>query len=188
MVFMPNHTVIHCCLFICFSAGRTCEAKFLHEQLIQLGVKPEDSATATLIVQYGQEQKLHQAEELFESASTPFPIGGPVYNAMVDALCKCGNIEETYHLFMNMADQGHSRDVVTISILVTHLTKHGNFFSTANPSLRPQQLSASSASLSRLDGVIARCFPCCIGSSCSYFPCPGICRTGCFPHCKPKVV
>ncbi|VAI61612.1 unnamed protein product [Triticum turgidum subsp. durum] len=107
--------------------GRTCEAKFLHEQLIQLGVKPEDSATATLIVQYGQEQKLHQAEELFESASTPFPIGGPVYNAMVDALCKCGNIEETYHLFMKMADQGHSRDVVTISILVTHLTKRGKF-------------------------------------------------------------
>ncbi|KAF7080755.1 hypothetical protein CFC21_084778 [Triticum aestivum] len=107
--------------------GRTCEAKFLHEQLTQLGVKPEDSATATLIVQYGQEQKLHQAEELFESESTSFPIGAPVYNAMVDALCKCGNIEEAYRLFMKMADQGHSRDVVTISILVTHLTKHGKF-------------------------------------------------------------
>ncbi|XBI75328.1 hypothetical protein VPH35_068708 [Triticum aestivum] len=66
----------------------TCEAKFLHEQLIELGPKPEDSATATLI---------------------------------------CGKIGEAYHLFMKMADQGHSRDVVTISILVTHLTKHGKF-------------------------------------------------------------
>lgn len=132
MVFMPKHTVVHCCLFIYVSAGSTCEAKFLHEQLTELGVKPEDSAIATLIVQYGQEQNLHQAEELFESASTLFPVGGPVYNAMVDALCKCGKIEEAYHLFMKMAGQGHSRDVVTISILVTHLTKHGKyFFSTA---------------------------------------------------------
>uniref|UniRef100_M8ASM3 Pentatricopeptide repeat-containing protein n=1 Tax=Aegilops tauschii TaxID=37682 RepID=M8ASM3_AEGTA len=106
--------------------GSTCEAKFLHEQLTELVVEPEDSATATLMVQYGQEQKLQQAVELFESASTLFPVGGPVYNAMVDALCKCGKIEEAYHLIMKMADQGQSKDVVTISILVNHLTKHVN--------------------------------------------------------------
>ena len=115
--------------------GSTDEAKFLHEQLTALGVKPEDSATATLIVQYGQEQKLQKAEELFESASASFPVGGPVYNAMVDALCKCGKTEEAYNLSMEMADRGHIRDAVTVSILVTHLTKHGkHFFSTAtNP-------------------------------------------------------
>uniref|UniRef100_A0A453QJW5 PROP1-like PPR domain-containing protein n=2 Tax=Aegilops tauschii subsp. strangulata TaxID=200361 RepID=A0A453QJW5_AEGTS len=107
--------------------GSTCEAKFLHEQLTELVVEPEDSATATLMVQYGQEQKLQQAVELFESASTLFPVGGPVYNAMVDALCKCGKIEEAYHLIMKMADQGQSKDVVTISILVNHLTKHAKF-------------------------------------------------------------
>lgn len=106
--------------------GNTEEAKFLHEQLNELGVKPEDSATATLIVQYGQLQKLQQAEELFK-ASASFPVGGPVYNAMVDALCKCGKTAEAYNLFMEMADRGHSRDAVTISILVSHLTKHGKF-------------------------------------------------------------
>jgi pentatricopeptide repeat protein len=107
------------------AAGSTEEAKFLHEQLTALGVKPEDSATATLIVQYGQKHKLRKAQLLFESASTSFPVGGPVYNAMVDALCKCSKTDEAYHLFMEMVDRGHIRDAVTISILVTHLTKHG---------------------------------------------------------------
>ena len=56
-----------------------------------------------------------------------FPVGGPPYNAMVDALCKCGKTEESYNLFMEMVDQGYDRDAVTISILVTHPTKHGKF-------------------------------------------------------------
>ncbi|CAM0912411.1 unnamed protein product [Alopecurus aequalis] len=124
----PRGLSIACQLIRKFAReGSTHEAKFLHEQLTSLGVKPEDSATATLIVQYGQEQKLQQAEELFESASASFPVRGPVYNAMVDALCKCGKTEEAYNLFMEMADRGHTRDAVTISILVTHLTKHGKF-------------------------------------------------------------
>uniref|UniRef100_A0ACD6ABG4 Uncharacterized protein n=1 Tax=Avena sativa TaxID=4498 RepID=A0ACD6ABG4_AVESA len=124
----PGGSSIACQLIRKFAReGSTDEAKFLHEQLTELGVKPEDSATATLIVQYGQEQKLPQAQLLFKSASASFPVGGPVYNAMVDALCKCGKTEEAYHLFTEMVDQGHTRDAVTISILVTHLTKHGKF-------------------------------------------------------------
>ncbi|KAM0907425.1 hypothetical protein ACQ4PT_016132 [Festuca glaucescens] len=124
----PGGSSIACQLIRKFAReGSTEEAKFLHEQLTELGVKPEDSATATLIVQYGQKQKLRKAQLLFESASTSFPVGGPVYNAMVDALCKCSKTDEAYHLFMEMVDRSHSRDAVTISILVTHLTKHGKF-------------------------------------------------------------
>uniref|UniRef100_A0ACD5XWL2 Uncharacterized protein n=1 Tax=Avena sativa TaxID=4498 RepID=A0ACD5XWL2_AVESA len=124
----PGGSSIACQLIRKFAReGSTHEAKFLHEQLTELGVKPEDSATATLIVQYGQEQKLQKAQLLFKSASASFPVGGLVYNAMVDALCKCGKTEEAYHLFTEMVDQGHIRDAVTISILVTHLTKHGRF-------------------------------------------------------------
>ena len=93
-----------------------------------MGIKPDDSAIATLIVQYGQAKQLEQAQELFESASAFFPEGANVYNAMVDAFCKCGKTEDAYHLFMEMADQGSNRDAVTVSILVTHLTKHGKGF------------------------------------------------------------
>ncbi|KAK1598127.1 hypothetical protein QYE76_018689 [Lolium multiflorum] len=124
----PGGSSIACQLIRKFAReGSTEEAKFLHEQLTALGVKPEDSATATLIVQYGQKQKLQKAQLLFESASAWFPVGGLVYNAMVDALCKCSKTDEAYHLFMEMVDRGHIRDAVTISILVTHLTKHGKF-------------------------------------------------------------
>lgn len=93
-----------------------------------MGFKPDHSAIATLIVQYGQAKQLEQAQELFESASAFFPEGANVYNAMVDAFCKCGKTEDAYHLFMEMADQGSNRDAVTVSILVTHLTKHGKGF------------------------------------------------------------
>ncbi|KAK1610064.1 hypothetical protein QYE76_033737 [Lolium multiflorum] len=36
-----------------------------------------------------------------------------------------GKTKEAYHLSMKMVDPGHIRDVVTISILVTQVTKHG---------------------------------------------------------------
>ncbi|TVU13043.1 hypothetical protein EJB05_46718, partial [Eragrostis curvula] len=104
--------------------GDTDHAKFLYEQLTALGTKPDDSALATLIVQYGQNQQLEQAQELFQSASASSLVGSHVYNAMVDSLCKCGKTDEAYNLFMEMADQGNNRDAVTVSILVSHLTKH----------------------------------------------------------------
>lgn len=107
--------------------GSTDEAKFIYDQLIEMGIKPNDSAVATLIVQYGQGEQLEQAQELFESASASFPEGAHIYNAMVDAFCKCGKTEDAYHLFMEMADQGNNRDAVTVSILVNHLTKNGKF-------------------------------------------------------------
>ncbi|XP_025813876.1 pentatricopeptide repeat-containing protein At5g27270 isoform X2 [Panicum hallii] len=107
--------------------GNTDEAKFIYDQLTEMGIKPDGSAIATLIVQYGQAKQLEQAKELFESASTSFPGGAHVYDAMVDAFCKCGKAEDAYHLFMEMAVQGNNRDPVTVSILVTHLTKHGKF-------------------------------------------------------------
>ncbi|GJN29885.1 hypothetical protein PR202_gb18147 [Eleusine coracana subsp. coracana] len=108
--------------------GNKDEAKFLYEQLTALGAKlDDDSALATLIVQYGQHQQLERAQELFESASVSSSVGGHVYNAMVDALFKCGKIDKAHDLFMEMVDQGKNRDAVTISILVTHLTKHGKF-------------------------------------------------------------
>lgn len=106
------------------TAGRTNESKFIYDQLTEMGIKPDESAIATLIVQYGQLKQLEQAQELFESASALFPEGH-VYNAMVDAFCKCGKTEDAYNLFMKMADHGKNRDAVTVSILVTHLTKHG---------------------------------------------------------------
>jgi pentatricopeptide repeat protein len=110
-----------------FAAGSTDEARFIYDQLTELGTKPDDSAVATLIVQYGQAKQLERAQELFDSASASasFPDGALVCNAMVDAFCKCGRAEDAYHLFMEMADQGSNRDAVTASILVTRLTKHG---------------------------------------------------------------
>lgn len=107
------------------TAGSTNKAKFIYDQLTELGIKPDESAIATLIVQYGQLKQLEQAQELFESASALFPEGGHVYNAMVDAFCKCGKTEDAYNLFVEMANHGKNRDAVTVSILVTHLTKHG---------------------------------------------------------------
>jgi pentatricopeptide repeat protein len=107
------------------SAGSTDEAKFIYDQLIEMGIKPNDSAVATLIVQYGQREQLEQAQKLFKSASASFPEGAHIYNAMVDAFCKCGKTDDAYHLFMELADQGNNRDAVTVSILVNHLTKHG---------------------------------------------------------------
>ncbi|WVZ82897.1 hypothetical protein U9M48_030104 [Paspalum notatum var. saurae] len=107
--------------------GSTDGAKFIYDQLTELGIKPDDSAVATLIVQYGQAKQLEKAQELFESGSASFPEGSHVYNAMVDAFCKCGKTEDAYNLFMEMAEQGINRDAVTVSILVTHLTKHGKF-------------------------------------------------------------
>lgn len=110
-----------------FAVGSTDEARFIYDQLTELGTKPDDSAVATLIVQYGQAKQLERAQELFDSASASFPDGALVCNAMVDAFCKCGRAEDAYHLFMEMADQGSYRNAVTASILVTHLTKHGKF-------------------------------------------------------------
>lgn len=93
-----------------------------------MGIRPDESAIATLIVQYGQAKKLEHAQELFELASASFPEEGHVCNAMVDAFCKCGKAEDAYNLFMEMAGQGKNKDAVTVSILVTHLTKHGKCF------------------------------------------------------------
>lgn len=118
-------TISDCCLYMYSAAGSTDEAKFIYDQLIELRIKPDDAAIATLIVQYGQTKQLEQAQELFESASALFSEGVRIYNAMVDAFCKCGKPEDAYHLFMEMANQGNNRDAVTVSILVTHLTKHG---------------------------------------------------------------
>nr|CAB3469239.1 unnamed protein product [Digitaria exilis] len=107
--------------------GSTNEAKFIYDQLTEMGIRPDESAIATLIVQYGQAKKLEHAQELFELASASFPEEGHVCNAMVDAFCKCGKAEDAYNLFMEMAGQGKNKDAVTVSILVTHLTKHGKF-------------------------------------------------------------
>ena len=131
MVHSPKHltiTISDCCLYMYSTAGSTDEAKFIYDQLTEMGIKPDDSAIATLIVQYGQSKQLEQAKELYESASASFPGVAHVYDAMVDAFCKCGKTEDAYHLFMEMAVQGNNRDPVTVSILVTHLTKHGKIF------------------------------------------------------------
>jgi pentatricopeptide repeat protein len=124
MVLIPEHTSSDCCcLYIYPSSGNKDEAKFLYEQLTALGAKADDSALATLIVQYGQNQQLEQTQELFEATNASSSVGDHAYNAMVNALCKCGKTDKAYDLFTEMADKGKNRDAVTISILVTHLTK-----------------------------------------------------------------
>jgi pentatricopeptide repeat protein len=143
MVLIPEHTSSDCCLFMYPAAGNKDEGKFLYEQLTALGAKADDSALATLIVQYGQDQQLEQAQELFEATTTTASssVGDHAYNAMVDALCKCGKTDKAYDLFTEMADQGKNRDAVTISILVTHLTKHGKSFSACFPKPQPANVS-----------------------------------------------
>lgn len=102
------------------------QARFIHDKLIELGVKPDESSVASLIMHYGQNMQLEQAWEIFNLVSgLSSLVGGVVLKAMIDALCKCAQIDEAYSLYNDLVNRGCSRDAVTISILVNALTKHG---------------------------------------------------------------
>lgn len=102
------------------------QARFIHDKLIELGLKPDDSSVASLIIHYGQNMQLEQAWEVFDSVSgLSSLVGGIVLKAMIDALCKCLKIDEAYSLYNDLVNRGCTQDAVTISILVNALTKHG---------------------------------------------------------------
>lgn len=119
------HTSLLTGPFCDFSAGNIARAQFLYDQLIKLGFRPEDSAAASLITRYGQIQQLEQAQEVFKSASNSLAIGATLCNAMVDAFCKCGKVDEANQLHRESVSLGNMQDAVTISILVNALAKHG---------------------------------------------------------------
>jgi pentatricopeptide repeat protein len=112
---------------ICFAAGNMNQARFIYDNLIELGLKPDDWSVASLIMHYGQNMQLELAWEIFDSVSELSSlVGGVVLKAMIDALCTCGNIDEAYSLYNDLVHLGCNRDAVTISILVNALTKSGN--------------------------------------------------------------
>nr|UPT48670.1 pentatricopeptide repeat protein AaPPR582 [Agave angustifolia] len=107
--------------------GDVAKAKTLYHQSIELGVKPEDAAIASIISFYGRNQQLRQAVEIYASASKSCSAGKAVCISMIDAYCKCGKINDATHLYREMVAQGHVPDAVITSILVNALSKHGKY-------------------------------------------------------------
>lgn len=107
------------------AAGDVAKAESLYCQSIELGVRPEDAAIASLISFYGRHQQLRQALEVYATVSNSCSGGKAVYVSMVDAYCKCGKIDDAANLYRQMVEQGHVPDAVITSILVNALSKHG---------------------------------------------------------------
>lgn len=112
-------------MLVCFT-GDLVKAEFIYDYSQKQGLRLEDAALASIITFYGRNGKIHKAEAAFASALVSSRIGTNVFSSMIDACCKCGKVDEANNIFREMVEQGHSDDVVTISILVNDLTKHGN--------------------------------------------------------------
>lgn len=105
--------------------GNSSKAKFLYNEVIKLGHRPEDAAIASMINLYGKLQQLDKAQEVY-AAAADFPASMKrVYSSMIDAFAKCGKLEEVSWMYDEMVKKGHNIDAVLISMVVNTLTTYG---------------------------------------------------------------
>ncbi|KAI3904527.1 hypothetical protein MKW98_014707 [Papaver atlanticum] len=105
--------------------GNSSKAKFLYNEVIKLGHRPEDAAIASMINLYGKLQQLDKAQEVY-AAAADFPASMKrVYSSMIDAFAKCGKLEEISWMYDEMVKKGHNIDAVLISMVVNTLTTYG---------------------------------------------------------------
>ncbi|WOK94961.1 pentatricopeptide repeat-containing protein [Canna indica] len=107
--------------------GHMVEAETLYKQILKIGFRPEDSSVASMISLYGRFHQIKQAQELFALVSHSSRFVNAAHNSLIDAYCKCGEIDEAIKLHEEMIDQGYTYDAVTISILVNTLTKNWKY-------------------------------------------------------------
>ena len=81
------------------TTGDVAKAELLYHQSIELGVRPEDTAIASIISFCGRHQQVGQAVEVYASASNSCAAGKAVCISMIDAYCKCGKIDDATHLY-----------------------------------------------------------------------------------------
>ncbi|XP_059624948.1 pentatricopeptide repeat-containing protein At5g27270 isoform X2 [Cornus florida] len=112
--------------------GDISKAEFLYQLLIKLGCKPEDAASASLISLYGKQQKLEQAQKIFEAVVDYSTTRETLYNAMIDAYANCGKPEDAYLFYKEVTEKGHDFSAVAISILVKALTNGGKYHEAEN--------------------------------------------------------
>ncbi|XP_020581510.1 pentatricopeptide repeat-containing protein At5g27270 isoform X2 [Phalaenopsis equestris] len=103
------------------------EMKWILERSVDLGFGHDDAAIASVINLYGQNQQLKEALEIYKLASRSTMVDKIVYVSMIDAYCKCHEVDEAELLYKKMIEKGLTPDAVVISILVNAFSKHGMF-------------------------------------------------------------
>lgn len=92
---------------------------------MKLGRKPEDAASASLIIFYGKQKKLKEALNVFESVADSSRTGSLLYNSIIDAYNRCDKQEEAYMFYKEEMEKGHFFGPVAISMLVNGLCNCG---------------------------------------------------------------
>ncbi|KAJ0013195.1 hypothetical protein Pint_21079 [Pistacia integerrima] len=108
-------------------AGDVSKAKILRDQMTKLGCRLEDEVIASLIGLYGKQQKLKEAQDVFQEVADSSKPGKLIMKSIIDAYAKCGKAKEAYLLYEEATAQGHDLDAVAISILVNTLTNCGKY-------------------------------------------------------------
>lgn len=91
----------------------------------KVGCTLEDEVIASLIGSYGKQQKLKEAQDVFNTIADSSKPGQLVLRSIIDTYAKCGKPEEAYMLYKEAIARGHDLDAVAISILVNTLTNCG---------------------------------------------------------------
>ncbi|XP_052186660.1 pentatricopeptide repeat-containing protein At5g27270 isoform X2 [Diospyros lotus] len=107
--------------------GNISKAEYLYKLLIELGHIPEHVATASMISFYGKQQKLKQAQKVFEMVGSSPINAKPLYNSMIDAYAKSGQLEAAYLFYKEALEKKQDLGAVAISMLVNALSNGGKY-------------------------------------------------------------
>lgn len=105
--------------------GDVSKAKFLKDRMTKLGCRLEDDVIASLIGLYGKQQKLKEAQDVFQEVAGSSKPGKSIIKSIIDAYARCGKAMEAYLIYEEVTAQGHHLDAVAMSILVNTLTNCG---------------------------------------------------------------
>lgn len=81
-----------------------------------------------MISLYGKQQNLERVKVLFAAAANSGICGAEIYNSVIDACVKCGELGQGYQVFKECTKKGISLSPVVISVLVNNLTNRGIVF------------------------------------------------------------
>lgn len=90
-----------------------------------MGCEPDICASSAIISVYGKQGKLEQAKKVFAAIAESHPAGKPLYISMIDALAKCGKVDDAYLFYNEETKKGHNLGAVAITMLVNTLANSG---------------------------------------------------------------
>lgn len=95
-----------------------------HKLLVEMSDKgySPDAVSYTTIV--SSMCKLNMVKEARELARRLSPIV-PVYNALINGVCREGNFEEAFELLAEMTDKGAIPNVITYTTIISSLSNSG---------------------------------------------------------------